>query len=80
HSQINGVLKRLGFGVEEFSPHLTLARVKAIRNRPGLAKLLDEYRDVSFGYMDVTSVRVKKSALTPKGPIYTTIMEVKAGP
>ncbi len=80
HNQVNGILKRLGFGVEEFSPHLTIARVKAIRNKPGLVKLLDEYRDVSFGYMDVASVRVKKSTLTSKGPIYSTIMEVKANP
>ncbi|MEM1570297.1 MAG: RNA 2',3'-cyclic phosphodiesterase [Candidatus Bathyarchaeia archaeon] len=79
HNQVNGILKRLGFGVEEFSPHLTIARVKAVRNKPGLAKLLDEYRDTSFGYTDVRSVRLKRSTLTSKGPIYTTIMEVKAG-
>lgn len=80
HNQVNGILKRLGFGGEEFSPHLTIARVKAIRNRPSLAKLLDEYRDTSFGYTDVTSVRLKRSTLTSKGPIYTIIMEVKASP
>jgi 2'-5' RNA ligase len=78
HNQVNGILKKLGFGGEEFSPHLTIARVKAIRNKPGLVKLLDEYRDTSFGYMDITSVRLKKSTLTSRGPIYNTIMEVKA--
>jgi len=80
HGKVNGILKKLGFGGEEFSPHLTIARVKAVKNKPGLVRLLDEYRDTSFGYMDVSSVRLKRSTLTSKGPIYNTIMEVKASP
>jgi 2'-5' RNA ligase len=31
-----------------------------------------------FGTMPVRAVRLKKSTLTPKGPIYTTIHEVAA--
>lgn len=77
HTQVNGVLEELGFKAERFSPHLTIARVKAVLNRQGLFRLLDEYRETSFGFMEVSSVRLKRSTLTPRGPVYTTLMEVK---
>ena len=80
HVQLNGILGRLGFKSEKFSPHLTLARVKAVRNRAELVRLLQEYDGVSFGSMDVSSVRLKRSTLTPRGPVYDTIMEVKPRP
>jgi 2'-5' RNA ligase len=33
--------------------------------------------DREFGLMDVQSIKLKKSTLTPKGPIYSTIFELK---
>lgn len=80
HNQVNTILRKLGFVEEEFSPHLTIARVKAIRNKPGLIKILNDYRDTSFGHIEVNSVRLKRSTLTSRGPIYDTIMEVRANP
>ena len=80
HSQLNEVLRRVGFESEKLSPHLTIARVKTVRNRQGLLRVLDEYGETSFGFMEVSSVRLKRSILTPKGPVYTTLMEVKPKP
>ncbi len=58
---------------EEFVPHITVARVKG-RYRPDcLAAYLRKYETVDFGTSPVTQVKLKRSQLTPKGPIYTDI-------
>lgn len=61
-----------------FSPHLTIARVRTGRNRDRVAELISELSEKDFGSMRAGSVRLKKSVLTPNGPIYFTIFEVKA--
>jgi len=72
-------LSKLGFKREErkFSPHLTIARVKTSRNKDKLLQTIEKYRDMEFTDMKVDSIKLKKSDLTPKGPIYTTLREVK---
>ena len=75
-------LRRLGIpperGGHEFRPHLTLARIKGSRNIQALTKLILDYQDYEIGSMVVRSVRLKKSTLTPRGPIYETLAEAKA--
>ncbi len=55
-----------------FVPHATIARVKRIdsstKNR--ILKQLAEFRDEKFGEMEVCHFSLKKSILTPSGPIY----------
>jgi len=77
--EIDDNLSKLGFKKEErkFSPHLTIARVKTSRNKDKLLQIIEKYRDVEFTDMKVDSIKLKKSDLTPKGPIYTTLKEVK---
>lgn len=77
--EIDEKLSELGFKREEkkFSPHLTIARVKTSRNKDKLLKILEKYRDIEFTDMKVDSIKLKKSDLTPNGPIYTTLKEVK---
>jgi len=77
--EIDGQLSKLGFEKEkrEFSPHLTIARVKTSRNKDKLLQIIEKYRDIEFTDMKVDSIKLKKSDLTPKGPIYTTLKEVK---
>ena len=60
----------------EFSPHITLARVRSARNVDRLVELLNSYRDHDFGWSPVTRIVVKRSTLTPRGPIYNDIMRV----
>jgi 2'-5' RNA ligase len=57
---------------------MTIARVRSGINRDALAKYIESMREYDFGQMTVKAVRLKKSTLTPKGPIYTTIHEVNA--
>jgi 2'-5' RNA ligase len=62
---------------ERFTPHLTFGRVRSGRNKAALIKKLGELLNSEVGKMKVESVKLKKSMLTPRGPIYTTLLDVK---
>jgi 2'-5' RNA ligase len=76
--QLEPKLRQIGLSPDDkgFSPHLTIARVKSAVNKAALAEYVTSMREQDFGKMPVRTVRLKKSTLTPKGPIYTTIHEV----
>ena len=76
--QLEPRLRGLGFKPDSkgFSPHLTIARVRTGRNKAQLIKLIQELEDYEFGAVKAECLRLKKSDLTPKGPIYTTLREV----
>jgi 2'-5' RNA ligase len=80
-SSLEPHLRGLGFPADKkgFSPHITIGRVKSCRNRDVLYSSIMELSDREFGSMTVDSIRLKKSVLTPKGPVYSTIYEQKAG-
>ncbi len=77
--QVEAAVRRLGFKPEkeEFIPHVTLLRAKS-RVPPKVSKLLAEYADYDFGLIGVERIRLKQSILTPRGPIYKTLVEVEA--
>ncbi len=67
----------LGFKKEgRFKPHLTIGRVKSPRNKDKLAEIITTMKDKEIDKIKVDRVILKKSVLTPKGPIYTTLREV----
>ncbi|UCD13881.1 MAG: RNA 2',3'-cyclic phosphodiesterase [Thermoplasmatales archaeon] len=76
---INEKLSQIGFKKEKrgFSAHLTVGRVKTAKNKEVLLKTIEKYRNFEFSIQEVNSIKLKKSELTPKGPIYTTLKEVK---
>jgi len=80
HSVIERGLRRLGFRAEreEFTAHVTFARLKGGRNIDRVVKLLGELSDVEVGEVELSAVRLKQSILTRSGPIYKTIREVVA--
>ena len=77
--KIDEEISKLGFKREKrrFSPHLTIGRVKTAKNKERLLKIIEAYEGVEFGVFQVDTIKLKKSDLTPKGPIYTTIKEVQ---
>ena len=79
--KIDEQLTKLAFEREKrrFSPHLTIARVKTAKNKEKLTQIVEKYRDIEFTNIKVENIRLKKSELTPKGPIYTTLREIKIG-
>ena len=75
---INNNLGNLGFKKEKrgFSPHLTIARVKTAKNKHHILKIIEKYDKKEFSVQQINSITLKKSDLTSKGPVYTTIKEV----
>ncbi len=51
----------------KYSPHLTIIRV---RRGDHLGELIQQHANHAFGKLQVTAIKLKKSTLTPKGPIY----------
>lgn len=68
-------LREQQFHVErrKYSPHLTIARVRSGAQRIQLLQVLDQHANFEFGQIRVSAVRLKKSTLTPRGPIYEDI-------
>jgi 2'-5' RNA ligase len=76
--QLESDFRRLGFKRDPkgFSPHLTIARVRTGRNRKALIQCIKDSAEYEFGTVRAKCLRLKKSVLTPKGPIYSTVKEV----
>jgi|WetSurMetagenome_2_1015567.scaffolds.fasta_scaffold10348_2 RNA 2',3'-cyclic 3'-phosphodiesterase len=75
-SLVEDALEPLGYQREArgFTPHATLARVKV----PD-ASLLPAIRSLAgktYGECRITGMKLKKSTLTPRGPVYEDLLEV----
>ncbi len=72
-ASISRSLEQAGFRGDSkpFKPHITVARIKGYSGK--ISYLVKEFSDHIFGKMLVKDVRVKRSKLTPQGPIYTTL-------
>ena len=57
----------------EPSPHLTIARIRSGRNTDRLSREVDSLRDVKVGEVRVKEIKLKKSVLTPQGPVYSDV-------
>lgn len=68
-------LKLDGFKVEErqFKPHLTLGRVKSVRDTGNLKTVLERIRDNQFQVVHVNEVILFESILIQTGPIYKAL-------
>ncbi|MGC9443684.1 MAG: RNA 2',3'-cyclic phosphodiesterase [Candidatus Methanospirareceae archaeon] len=72
---VESALHGLGFPPEQrFNVHVTLCRVKKpFRSKDELSRVLmkiGELRAADLGTMRVEALKLKKSTLTPRGPIY----------
>jgi len=73
--KIEKLLKPLGFSSDKvFKPHITIFRInKKIGN---ITKGLENNKDMNFGIQKISSIKFKKSELTPNGPIYSDLVEI----
>jgi 2'-5' RNA ligase len=64
---------------KRFDPHITLGRVKRMvpSEMKNLARVMAPLSTLFVGRFLVSSFQLKKSSLTPKGPIYDTLEEFK---
>jgi len=74
-SRVDELLTEIGYKAEKekFTPHATIARVRSIKDPNRLLENLEELANEPVGNMTVKSISMKKSTLTPSGPIYETL-------
>ena len=71
HDELDKEFVRLGFDKDKrFSSHLTIGRMKSAKGKTKVKSTIEEFDDVEIGSMSVNSIILKKSTLTPQGPIY----------
>jgi 2'-5' RNA ligase len=62
----------------EFRPHLTIARLNKKRINyktfDVFKKLINENKNTEFGNFEIKNISLKKSTLTPQGPIYKDLV------
>ena len=64
----------LGFKKEKnFISHLTIGRVKSPKNKKEIREAIEKLENIEIGQMTVSRICLKKSTLTPQGPIYEDI-------
>ena len=80
--ELDKSMSELGFEREKrgFKPHLTLARTRSAKNIANVQEILVENAATDYGEYTVDRVLLKKSVLTPNGPIYSTVRERFLGP
>lgn len=80
HDDVETLLKPFKFKEDEraFTAHATLARVKFLNKdqKSAFISVLNELKNIELGSMQVNKVLLKKSTLTPDGPIYETLHTV----
>lgn len=61
---------------QNFVPHLTLGRIKFIRDKQVFQEVIGEYKHIDIQDVNVTEVRLYESVLTREGPVYTVVERV----
>ncbi|MDI6718362.1 MAG: RNA 2',3'-cyclic phosphodiesterase [Methanomicrobiales archaeon] len=74
--QVEAVLEPLGIEKEgrPYRPHVTLARIRQFD--PTLLRQVKMLSTMALGCATISALKLKKSTLTPDGPIYEDIAEV----
>ena len=62
---------------QPFNPHLTLGRIKFIKNKEALKTTIDKYNMVEIQRTQINEVILYESILLNTGPIYNPIMSFK---
>jgi 2'-5' RNA ligase len=72
NKQLNNGLQDIGFKIENrpFNPHITLGRIKSIRDKVALKSAISRYQDKFVQEVHVKEVILFESILKPSGPVY----------
>lgn len=68
-------LRKLDITLEDrpFKPHLTLGRVRSVRNTDAFLRKIQSHVDTSFGEVRADPMLLIRSVLTPRGPEYSIL-------
>lgn len=78
--ELDEEFSKLGFKKEkEYVPHITIGRVKDIKDKNEISNTLKVLKKQYHGKMNVKKIYLKSSKLTSDGPIYKNIKEFELG-
>jgi len=79
YDNIKGGLDLLGFVSEQrrFSPHLTLARVRSLKNQSTLRSMTDNYKEVEFQKAHIAEVIYFESIIQQTGSLYLPLKKIR---
>jgi len=65
------------FDSKPFSPHITVARLRSPHHIAAFEGIIGRYEEMEFGEAIASEVKLKKSELSPKGPVYSDLLSLK---
>ena len=75
--KVEKMLEPLGFFSDKpFKPHITVFRIK--KKIGDISGELEDNKMVNFGIQNVSNIKLKKSVLSPNGPIYSDLLKIGA--
>ncbi len=78
HDKLDKEFNSIGFDLDrKFSSHLTIGRMKSAKGKDKVKNTIETYNNIDIGTMEVNSIMLKKSTLTPSGPIYEDLLEFR---
>lgn len=75
YKEVNKYLKPLGYLPDkpQFVPHLTVARIKELKNTNAFHRLIIKHQNDRFGEQHIKSFELYQSILRPQGPEYRIV-------
>ena len=78
HDRLDKEFNSIGFDLDKkFSSHLTIGRMKSAKGKANVKKTIETNKKIDIGTMEVNTIILKKSTLTPSGPIYEDLIEYR---
>lgn len=78
HDKLDKEFNYIGFDLDKkFSSHLTIGRMKSAKGKDKVKKTLETFNTIDIGTMEVNTITLKKSTLTPSGPIYEDLIQFR---
>jgi len=76
---VNAELEGMGFEVEErdFHPHVTIGRIKSLKNIDNLRTLIENYRETEIQKVQVDEIILYESILGGPSAVYKPVFEAK---
>lgn len=79
YNNIEDALSAISFAKEErpFKPHLTLGRIKFLKDKKGLRERIERFKDITLGQYMVDSICLFQSRLTPEGAVHIKLEKIE---
>jgi 2'-5' RNA ligase len=77
--RIKSGLEELGIVTEDqpFNPHLTIGRIRRVKNQGSLRTILDKYEGVEFQKAHISEIVYFESILQQTGPLYLPLKTIR---